>query len=81
MSFSGLTRGCPISSLFQEEYVQGCSSLRLFLWFILTSRGIVTEGDQEILIPKTGPLNLNHLVLQPHKIGNPRILVSLTQKE
>lgn len=81
MCFSGLMGGCTVSPLFQEEYVQGCNLLRLFLCFILTSKGRVTEGGQEILIPKRGPLNLNHLVLQPHKIGNPRILFSLTQKD
>lgn len=81
MGFSGLTGGCTIPSLFQEEYVQCCNLLRLFLCFILTSKGIAMEGDQNILFSKKGSLNLSHLVLQLDKIGEPRIGFPLTGKD
>lgn len=76
MSFSGLTGGCTISSLFQEEYVQCCNLLRLFLCFILNSNGIATERDQDVLLPKKGPLNLNHLLLQLDEVEDPRFFFS-----
>lgn len=80
MSFSGLTGGCTISSLFQEEYVQCCNLLRLFLCFILNSNGIATEKDQDVLLPKKGPLNLNHLLLQLDEVEDPRFFF-LTGKD
>lgn len=65
-----------IHNLFSRKNMLCCNLPRLLLCFILTSKEIAMEGNQDILFPKKGPLNLNHLVSQLHKIGDPRILFS-----